>query len=827
MENKMKYRLKGVLLLVGLSLWSCGGKKAVVRKTPKSQIVYRDQDLAICDGYSTTAKPWIVYSVQDGLPVYASSVETTTDKKIGFFESFVVLKRKGGRLKVAKYAAESLEDFKMNKALAKPFGWVKESDLLLWTASLRNASTGFRLKGYLGIQDAHIIAHSEKYLSKDSLLVYRDPSLLHLSESKLPLNTIVYLYKFSADRKKVLIGGQPRIEVDNPKTQLYGWIDTRLLAVWGERTALRIKPTPGENAIQIGLEDHHLQSDTFTPIISSSSLSDVRDLQHIFPLHYHRETDRFDVHYLDHQLDFSENYVYNVEGKPIYHPVFREMLKDNRQLNLIFVLDGSREISGHRLLLKSIFQGWNPPAYFVKTTYSALYYNTSPEEKIQQDKRMVDFDTWANSFSTISSTTPVSPQRIHLKDGVLSLTELLQSREDQSNLVVILGQDLQPVDLAQKQELIDLLADTHSRLMFYQVRANTSDRYNDFVLFAETAIKTLADQLLPYKKQRLLPQEAVVEENEFDLTQGDQGIYVLDYPKQSMHQGAVLFPKKGGENKPLILKRTLDQVLGDMALANQKTDSVLTAVFQSPVGVSHTKIKPIYDAWYKQDQLYVSPNIAKQLANQAYTFLHKGVLKKADEKTYEHLEYGVLLDEEEVEQLRDYYLNVYTEVFKKQHLSNRKMIKNYVRVGRNKQGKQVKIPSSFVKNNPFYISLFQQTGLYLTDRDSLSNLPLKRWKKKKNINPKLLMHFFRSFKTKADELSEHKVNVKVNLPQQQTNFYWFNQAFIPVLDYNKQNQKGKTSDLLPLEIEQESKRERKKNEEYTREYMERVKRGMP
>lgn len=826
MIENSKYRLWGGILLLGTSLWGCGIKKVTVQKTPKISVVYTDNIQGFLSGHPAYAKPWIVFSAQNDMPVYASSKAVSADKKSQFLEPLVVLKKKDGRLKIAKYETGSIVDYKLDKELAQPIGWINEKDVLLWTASLSNEYNGFSIKGVLGIHDKSVIADSERFIENDSILVYTDPSLLHKTAFKLPMSSIVYLYKYTADKKRVLIGGQSRIEVDNPESKPYGWIDTRMLGIWGERTALRMKSTAEINAPQIGVETQGQLPGFFTPI-SSSSRIDKQDIGSIFPLFYHKKTDHFDLRYFDHQLDYSENLVYNVTGKPLTQPVYQSIVKNNKKLNLIFIVDGSNESKAHLPLLKAMFQGINPPTYFDEVTYSTLFYRVNKVNKSFYDQYRCDFDAWNKTFSDPLQMHASAEPLVSLVDCMEDMSQLLDCKYN--NLIVILGQDISTQDQEQKTEIIQQIVAAHGRLIFYQVNANYNDRYNDFVLFGEEIIKASADQLVPYKKQRLIFNQDVVEGNSFDLSQGDQGLYQLEYPKQSMHQGAVIFPKKGEENKPLLLQTTFERMMHDIALDNQKIDSTLTAAFQSRLGVGRTKIKSAYLPLFQQEQTYVPTNLAQQLVNYPYTFLHPGILKKEEIEDYDQLEYGVLLNEEEVEQLRNYYISVYDHVFKTKNLSNKNMIRNYVRATRENLLPPIKLPKTFLYNNPLFISFFQKTGLYQTTIDSLSHLPLKSWKKERVMNQEILKDFFINFKIKAEKINEHKGDQNVLLPQHQSSFYWFNQAFIPALDFSSKKTQEQSFDGFPIELEKTEIQDirSESSAKHAREYLERVKRGMP
>lgn len=833
MKDRIKCGLWALFFFGGIGLWSCGGKKITVRKTPKSHEAYTFQDCDLRSSFPTYSKPWIVFSAQEGSAVYASEKESQADKQAVFFEAYVVLKKKGDRYKVAKYNAGSLVDGQIDKTQVEVLGWIGEKDLLLWSESLQSATSGFRMKGLLTLRDPYVITHSERFVQSDSISLFKDPSLLHLSAAKMPVNAVVYLYKFSDDKKRVLIGARPKIEPDQLDNMPFGWIDARVLSLWGERTAFRIKPTPGVPAIQIGLGNPDAYAATFTPVISSDTIRETCDFYHIYPLTYRWSKDVVETRYWDHFLDYTENRVYNVEGQPIDYLTYKNGMEEHRKLNVVFVLDGSREVMQHVASFKAMIQElatqFEQQSYFHSISYSTFFYGVDPVVKQDSEVHRTDFPSWSQSFDTPVDFHETNAVKTSLYQSIEEVRNTLEGLENQSNLVVVIGENIQAQDREKQQDLIAKMVDTHSRLIFYQTQANYSDTFNDFVLFAEEVISTSSAQLKAHKKQQLIHHEDVVEWNEFDLSQGNQGVYQLDYPLRSMHQGAVLFPKKGQVNAPLLLQKTLKSMMHSIVVDNQKIDSTLTAAFKSNQGLSRTKIKSMYLPFFEFEQQDVPISIAAQLADQTCVFLQQGTLKRQEDTKPDVLEYGVLLDEEELEQVRDYYLSIYMAVFKNKNLTNRRMIRRYIRVARDKSLLDKKPTRKFLLDNTLSIGLFQGTGLYAMPSDSLSKLPLKQWKKTRWMKVKVLEDFFAGFKTKANEMEEHKGDKNVRLQQQGQFFYWLDQTYIPLLHYRAGKEKDNRFDFLPVELEQHQGQNPKNqiNENHAKDYIERVKRGMP
>lgn len=820
-----------ILCLLGMiSLSSCSVKQRNVRQTPTASIVDTFDEYSLLSGYPKHAKPWIVYGTKQNASLYANAKSESTDKKVAFFTPFIVLKQKGDRYKVAEYEAGSIVDGKIDETKLKGQGWIHRHDLLLWTASLRDATTGFRLKGMLALQKKTALTMLEKYMDNDSLYVFKDPSLLHREERKLPLNTMVYLYAFTADKKKVFVGESPTIEEGNPNNKLYGWVDAGVFGVWGTRTAFRIKSSEKEQDIQLNLERSN-QSTMLTAIGSGDSLQDNLRIEQLYPLTYRPSVDEFQIKYLDQLLDYSDNKVYNVEGQPIYYDTYRKILAGNRKLNVVFVLDEAIEATS-LVSLKGVFQGLgtqlSASSYFTSISYATLFYHIDSRNKKNDRSQLLDFKHWSNSLTAVFNTSPPSTTPTTLYAAVEDLTRLLKPKQHQSNVVVIVGQRFTTEDQAKQKELARQIASTGSRVIFYQVRGNPNDAHNDFVLAGEEIIKASAAQIARDKKQQLVDYEGIIEGNAFDLSQEDQGVYQLDYPTQSMHQGAVIFPRKGEDDKPLHLQQVLAKMVQDITMDNQHIDSTLTAVFRSDVGVTHTKKKLDYVSFNQQKMEEIPVPIAKQLIHQDYAFMCEGILQNPTVIAEENREYGVLLDKDEIEQVQQYYRSVYEHVFKKGGLNNKKMIRRYITATRKNSLTPKKMNRKFWRTNPMAIGLFQQTGLYLATMDTLAQQNLKQWKHADFVNPHMLKHFFKSFQTLADQLKEYKENQTDIAQQNGTNFYWFNQTYIPVLDYSKIKEVDHSFDILPIELEQiqASASQKKKNKTSTKKYLTRVKKGI-
>lgn len=832
MRKKISKKIWSLSLVLFLGLSGCTAKKTTVQKTPKTSIIATYQDNLLLSGHPKNSKPWLVYTHTEAAPLYANAKSESADKSVSFLTPFVVLNHKGDRYLVASYKPGSIQKGKVDMTQITEQGWINQRDLLLWTESLRDETTGFRAKGMLALQEKSVLPLLDIYMEKDSLFVFKDSNLQHKAQRKLALNTLVYLYTFSVDQKKVFLGTAPKIQEGDAKGQVYGWVDARVVGLWGQRTAVRMKSTTGTESTQLGVETITTSGTVFTAIRNSDTLDGQLRLMQLYPLMYQNTSQDFKINFFDQVLDYGANKVYNVDGQPIYYDTYRQILADNRKLNVVFILDGSEEVAPYLATLRGGLQGltaqFTATKYFTTISYATLFYHLDQQDKKNNEIPLVNAEHWVQKIGKPFVFNRMSSQRITLKESIEEMNKHLALRENQTNLVVVIGQRLTASDLVKQEELAQHIAQTGSRVLFYQVHADSGDTHNDFVLTAEAVIQASAEQIGHAKRRHLVDQEGIVDAPLFNLSQNNQGIYQLDYPAQSMHQGAVIFPAKGEDTKPIHLQQVLGKMVNDIIRENQRIDSTLTVAFNSDLGLSQTRVKVVYEKKYQQENTWVAIPIAKKLINQNYAFMHEGMLQKSKTNAANTVEYGVLLDEEEIQQLQEEYRRIGQQVFKKSELTNKKMIRRYITAVRKSDRLLQKKKRSFWRKNTMSLGLFQQTGLYTNPSDEKAKWTLIRWKRKDLLNTAMLQDFFRQFKSIADQIEEKKAN-QIRLVQQNgANFYWLNQTYLPALDEQKAKEIARDFDFFFLELEKISSTQsiKKRRGNHTKEYINRIKKGM-
>ena len=142
--------------------------------------------------------------------------------------------------KVAEYKSELINEakfFRLKKL--KTVGWIPKDHLLLWTNGLRNTKTGFVTKTAVVVNHSNVISFPEKYIENDSAIVFSDPDLIN-KITKVAIGSLVYIYKYSENKDRVLIGKKQATVTDSISNNIYGWVSKKMIDKWGERTSIKL-----------------------------------------------------------------------------------------------------------------------------------------------------------------------------------------------------------------------------------------------------------------------------------------------------------------------------------------------------------------------------------------------------------------------------------------------------------------------------------------------------------------------------------------------------------------------------------------------------------
>ena len=788
----MKNKFPFAAYYMGLSvlLTSCQ-VKLPSKKTPDPDKYGRLENASLINGFPKKSIPWIAISDRSRNTAYLDKNDEKSYKEVKFLEPLMVLKHRDGMVKVAEYIPDALMKKVSSKSI-KTYGWIPESDLLLWNSSLKNEKTGFPVKVAIVPNNSNVIKNSERYYKNDSIMVFNSPSLIEQANVKIPNGQMVYIYKQAENNKRFLVGKKPTVDLDSISTGLYGWVSSDVVSTWGERSAVKMKNVTGVKETNLGIREgvsNSPDAEKRTAIL----LTDVNKrpaLENIFPvnlgIHEEIKPDT-KTKYFTNVLDYSKNFIYNVLGEPIYFDRYKEITERNKNINIVFVLDISAPNAPYTPIVKSLLQDlqlrFEKPSYFNSVKYGAvLYKNNSCGDNVATSTLSKDYNK-ITSFITEKTNVMNCDSNLGnqpLNEGLFAAGNLLSNFPDETNIVVTIGTSANRS--GNMYGIINSLTQAQARLIMFQTNARTSDTYNDFVLMAENIVTNTAKNVAELKKQKIISQNEVLTKNNFNLVEGDAGYFSLDFPKQSMSQGFVIFPKKGDVATPGYLKKSLDSLISQVTLDNTSIDTSLNDYFHSSVGAGKTDVDFKYKYLYPGLTNPVPSGIAAQLINYGNPFLAKGYIPQELMNYKQGIEKGILISEAEYDQLKSFYSEVYTNTgAARADFKQSKALKEYVKLLKKYNPTLMSLEKSELYKLPMSYTIGVTTGFDNSDEEKMSKYILKGWKEPKIITNEEARSYFKYFKDLADRMLTHRNNPAVKIKHNGQEFYWLNEYFMPTM----------------------------------------------
>ncbi|MEC5173720.1 type VI secretion system protein TssR domain-containing protein [Chryseobacterium nepalense] len=793
----MKNKLPLAAYYIGLSvLLTACQVKLPSKRTPEPSQYGQIDNATVINGFPKKAVPWIAISDRSRNTAYLDKNDEKSYKEVKFLEPLMVLKHRDGMVKVAEYIPDALMK-KVSSKQVKTYGWIPESDLLLWSSSLKSEKTGFPVKVAVVPNNTEVIKNSERYYKNDSIMVFSSPSLIEQANVKIPNGQMVYVYKQAENNKRFLVGKKPSIDIDSIGKSLYGWVSSNVISSWGERSAVKMKNTTGITETTLGIHEGSPGGNDSENRVAVL-LTDVNKrtpLENIFPVTLPlNEPPAPDskTKYFTNILDYSKNYVFNVLGEPIYFDRYREITEKNKKINIVFTLDISAPNAPYAPIVKSLLQDlqlrFEKPSYFNQVRYGVvLYKNNSCGDNVAVSPLNTDYskittfiDQKSNEMNCISNSgyQPVN-------EGLMAAGDLLSNFPDETNIVVTVGTSA--AQSGNMYGVINSLTQAQARLIMFQTSARSSDTYNDFVLMSENVVTNTAKNIAELKKQKIINQNDVLTKNNFNLVEGDEGFFSLDYPKQSMAQGFVIFPKKGDIATPGYLKKSVDSLIAQVTLDNTTLDKSLNDYFHSSVGAGRTDVDLKYKYLYPGLTNPVPAGIAAQLINYGNPFLVKGYIPKELKDFKPGLEKGILISEAEYDNLKSFYTEVYQKTgAERADFSQARAVREYIKLLKKYNPTSKFLDKGDLYKQPMSYSVGVSTGFDNSEEELMTKYMLKGWKKSKIVTNETARNYFRHYKDLAERMLSHRNDPAVKIQQNGQTFYWLNEYFMPTMQPTEQ-----------------------------------------
>jgi hypothetical protein len=783
-----KFPLAAYYIGLSVLLTACQ-VKLPSKRTPEPSQYGQVDNSPVVNGYPKKSVPWIVISDRSRNTAYLDKSDEKSYKEVKFLEPLMVLKNRDGMVKVAEYVPDALMK-KISSKSIKTYGWIPESDLLLWNNSLKSEKTGYPVRVAVLPNNSEVIRSAERYYKNDSIMVFNSPSLIEEAKVKIPNGQMVYVYKQAENNKRFLVGKKPTIDIDSINTNLYGWVSANVISAWGERSAIKLKNDTKVNESALGIHEGYpgaADAESRTAVFLTDTNKRTA-LENIYPVTLALDeapTPDSKTKYFTNILDYSKNYVFNVLGDKILFDRYREITERDKNINIVFALDVSAPNAPYAPIVKSLLQDlqlrFEKPSYFSDVKYGVVLYKNNPcgenvlvsslNKDYSKITTFIDEKTNEMNCTSNSGYQPVG-------EALSAAGNLLSNVPDETNIVVTVGTSAN--QSGNMYSVISSLTQAQARVIMFQTSARSADTYNDFVLMAENVVTNTAKNIAELKKQKIINQYDVLTKNNFSLVEGDAGFFSLDYPKQSMSQGFVIFPKKGDVATPGYLKKSVDSLIAQVTLDNQTIDQSLNKYFHSSVGAGRTDVDLKYKYLFPGLTNPVSAGIAAQLINYGNPFLVKGYIPK-DLKDYKPgIEKGILISETEYDNLKNFYTEVHLKTQpERADFNQSRAIKEYVKLLKKYNPTLKFLDKSELYEKPMSYAVGMSTGFDNSEDEIMSKYKLKGWKKSKIVLNERVRKYFKDYKDLAERMLTHRNNPAVKIQQNGQTFYWLNEYFMP------------------------------------------------
>jgi len=767
-----------IAIFYTLLISSCNVRLPAI-STPKPSVEGNLENIKLINGFPEKNEPWIVISDRDNNSVFMEKGSQKSPQEIQFLKPLLVVKHNKNKnlLKVAEFTPDALLQ-KIPKKSIKTYGWIPKDQLLLWQNAMSNNANGFTIKATLVPNDLDVLNNPEKYLNNDSIILYNSPISSKPLKNKLPVGSLAYIYKTSDNGKRSLIGKTPTIKLDSISTNIYGWVSNNMIAYWGENSAIRLNDSSKFDSIYNSHEEG-----THKPIYLTTDKKSEETLHNIFPTNVLNNNNNETIKqtkYFDHAFDYSKNFIYNVLGDPLYYNRYKEITQQNKNLNLFFVLDNGNNSNKTKAIALTLLQDFHLKIqtnnYYKSVKYGVALFNQNNCGNNVKTFNLTNNIDELTEFINQNNKTDNCPKSgaQPLQDGLVNAGNILSNYSDETNLIIVIG-STSPTD--NQNQSIRSLTKANAKLLFFQTHSGTSTDFNNFVLAAENVVSNTAKNIALLRQEKIVEQNEIINKNNYELKLQDGGYYSLDYPKTSMTQGMVIYPKKGEISSNNLLSQALDSLTLQVTHENINTEKSLTNYFKSKIGTSRTRIKERHINMFSSLATSVPTQIASELFTYERPFLFVGNYDQAKNDN-QIAEKGILISEIEYENLKNLYLEIYNKTIKNPSgYSQSKAINNYLKIINNQKTTFSNKKINKTQNMAYTIAV--STGYDSYEDEKLSTHPLKNWKKKKHFPNAEVKTYFGNYMILADRLMENKNNPKIQINQNGETFYWLNEYYFP------------------------------------------------
>lgn len=608
---------------------------------------------------------WVVFSDREGNYTLQNPGGKVKMKDIDYLEAFFVVRRKGDFCKLVKYDPAIVNGNMFvsrikDRKQAKYYGWIHQSRLLLTKQSETDIATGFKNKQLTIISDTTSVTEPEFYFVDDSIKIFKDPDM-RIEKGTLPFYEIVYTLKTSRDKQKKLIARTPVVSPDSVQDDILGWVHSSLIQNMGQRLYTKITSIPEDSLLFFTKDNQkllHLSNWDLDESINFSERNN-RALKYNPVLSYCQTDTIVSIKTgIPGQVVYQgDNYVLNVNGNKIPYGRFKQLEKDLKKLNVMFIFEGKDQVVENCPSLINVIQNLQPTFENSDDRFRykfgaviASQGETPASSPLIKSVGMTEnyADVIDYLIAETDSSKNMKPLPTHYTwRGVRAAVDMIEPYKDETNIFVIIGE--QGYSEWVDSTLVRRMSDANCRVLGFQMFSVSENVGNNFVLQIENMIAHCADRESEKKREKIVYVDQVKKVNRY--RESSKNVYALDFPNRSMTQGWVLFPEKTVTMPLDILTNGIDSFIAEVKWDNNNLVNSLYKAF-SEVGNHRYQYDSVWVSYnHLQPEQMLDRKLPKMFTSQLPAWFLPARRMSFTDSINQGIDYYLLLSKEEMDDL--------------------------------------------------------------------------------------------------------------------------------------------------------------------------------
>ena len=660
-----KYKLfKAVLLCSLLVIASCAPvhRFTRVKKIPRLYSLNYCMEDVKAPRTDLNKEPWIVYSDREKNQSYNNAGGKVKANDVDFLDPFLVIGKKKDYLRLIKYTPEVLKNGKLDYKKAEYYGWMHKSKLLLNHQSVTDIASGKKNKMLTLFADTISINDPEAFFAIDSIKLYKDPDLKSLVGTA-PAYSIIYQLKKSENGNVTLVSRKPYIKAEEAENDILGWVDNSLIQNIGTGLHVNLSTVP-EKSKRFFIRKGRVIPITEDIHDAGSLLAEQHQTIKFNPVSSYSRKDSlvaFKTRMVLPVFDYSNNYIFNVNGGQISHKKFREIAKSLRKINISFVFEGKEHTISQFPQLVNALQNLQPlfdqmdEAFSFRFNCVMTFDDTEKAHWPVSTELSADYSDVVNFLSDKANhkdkLQPISFSRTY--PGLHHAVNMFNDHRDATNLIVLIGEKGFSEN-AVNYALTSKLRQNNCRILGFQVYAGEGDEYNNFVLDIENMINRYAGEMIKDKREILVSPEQIRRDNYFIRVGEIQNGYRLDFPGNSITQGALFFPQKSEILPMEILTNNIDTIIQQIRADNMQVTRYMSKAFRS-VGNNRTIFDSLFIENYEIDTTRIpQKKLISSFVNETPGWYVPSKIVVLQDSINRSVDYRLMVTEGEMQELKEF-----------------------------------------------------------------------------------------------------------------------------------------------------------------------------